>query len=192
VEFEPGAISIGVHTNNVTYDGVALPNGKGAAPSGGVLVQPEGNTRALVLRQFTGVAESGADGVGGPYDGWFEGLSDGVYTINVDGSKVFDGNGNPGVSRTFVFHRLFGKTTEVTSTQNGLVWDYEAAVGTDDLLAFLNTLGSRSGQGIVLKSKGDLYPGYRRWLDWNGDGEVGEVDHTKFLTNLQSVLRWSV
>lgn len=191
VSIEADAATIRLHTNNVSLNGASAPGGVGAVPSFG-LYQPFTRTNYWVLRPFDGDVDIGQDAQGTPFEGLFNSVRDGVYDILVDGSKVHAGDGRRGLDWSGTFWRFFGKVTPpLTQGESALVDDYYVALTSADNLVFRNSFGANEASTILYTGDQDIYPGYRRWLDYDGNGVINSLDNFVFETNFNRSLSWS-
>jgi fibronectin-binding autotransporter adhesin len=171
VQLDPDAITITLHLNNVAYDGIPQPSGYGTVPAT-VIVSSTDNITWTVT--FSGNTDNGADG--------FNSIRDGVYNINVIGSKVHP-QGNPGVSGsstfTQVFHRLFGDIHAPAQAPNGSGGiDFTAIVNSGDNLQFRNSFNNAAT--------------YKPYFDFNGDGTINSGDNLQFRNRFNKSLTWTV
>jgi hypothetical protein len=171
VQLDNGAFSLALHTNDVTWAGVAQPSGVGALPSD-LNVLTAGNLIWYVT--FAGNTEVGADGLAS--------FKDGVYDFNIDASKVhlFDA---PGIamaaSHTTTFHRLFGDSDAPVAPSGGTAdAAFEATVTTGDNFRFRAAFNNDSN--------------YQRSFDFDGDGAITTGDNLQFRTRFNKPLRWRV
>ena len=167
-------MTIGLHTNGVSYNGVAQPTGYGTLPSSLSL----STANAIIWSiGFIGNTDDGiADG--------FNSLKDGVYDLVVDATKVHP-LGKPVenmvASSTTTFHRLFGDVnspTPTTPTGGTPGVDFEAIVSSADNLVFRGTFNNDAN--------------YVSSLDFNGDLSVNSGENFQVRTRFNKPLRWKV
>ncbi len=173
VELDADAMALALHTDNVTFDGVAQPFGHGVLPTSLNLATDD--SVAWVVT-FIGNTENGADG--------FHSLQDGVYDLAIDATKVHS-SGIPGslmaANSTTTFHRLFGDIDDSSTPDGGTAGDdFLSIVGTSDNWVF------RSAFNNPLT--------YQPYLDFDGDGAVsgiiGSGDNFQFRTRFNRLLTW--
>jgi surface-anchored protein len=169
VELDAGALSLGLHTNDVFYAGLARPSGFGVLPAS-LTLDTADNTRWTVT--FAGNTETGPDGLSS--------LQDGVYDLKIDASKVHP-LGVPGLSMaanfTTTFHRLFGDTGAPATPPGGTPnVDFEAVVNTGDNLVFRGAFNNSAN--------------YKAFLDFNGDGAINSGDNLQFRNRFNKSLTW--
>jgi autotransporter-associated beta strand protein len=170
VQLDSDAIALSLHTNNVSFGGVAQPNGFGSLPTSLVLNTTDNMNWTVT---FSGNTDNGADG--------FASLKDGVYDLNIDGAKVHP-IGAPGVSMggssTATVYRLFGDTDAAASTPAGGVEgvDFQAVVNTGDNLNFRNAFNNPDN--------------YVAALDFDGDGVINTGDNFEFRDRFNKTLTW--
>ena len=102
VLLDANAVTLALHTKNVSFGGAAQPSGIGAVPTSLNLATADHITWTLT---FAGNTDDGADGL--------RSLRDGVYDLVVDATKVhlLAAPGIPmAANSTTTFHRLFGDT----------------------------------------------------------------------------------
>jgi hypothetical protein len=173
VQLDPSALTLALHTNNVSVGGVLQPTGFGSLPTSLSLSTSDKITWIVT---FAGNTDAGVDGLNS--------LKDGVYDLNIDAAKVHP-LGAPGVpmaaNRTTTFHRLFGDTGAPTTPTGGTPGtDYQALVNTGDNLAFRAAFGKPSSGG------------YQPFLDFNGDGIINSGDNLPFRSRFNKALTWRV
>ncbi len=173
VQLDAGAMTLALHTNNVSLEGVLQPAGVGSLPTSLGLSSTD-NKNWIVT--FVGNTDTGVDGLGS--------LKDGVYDLTIDAVKVHP-LGAPTITmaanRTTTFHRLFGDTGAPTTPPGG-------APGTD-FTAILNTADNLAFRGAFNKPVGG---GYQPFLDFNGDGIINTVDNLQFRSRFNKALTWKV
>jgi hypothetical protein len=171
VELDAGAVTLALHTNNVSFDGAALPDGYGTLPASLNLASAD-NINWIVT--FVGNTEGGADGL--------HSLKDGIYDLNIDGAKVHSvGTPASAMSANFTttFHRLYGDTGAAATPPGGAVGaDFGAIVNAGDNLTFRGGFNNPST--------------YQAYLDFNGDGVVGTGDNLQFRGRFNKALTWRV
>jgi autotransporter-associated beta strand protein/VCBS repeat-containing protein len=171
VALDANAMALTLHANNVSYGGVAQANGYGSLPTS-LDVNTTDNITWTVT--FSGNTEVGADG--------FASLKDGVYNLNIDGSKVHPIAAlttNMGGALTTTFHRLFGDSDAPNTPTDGTAGvDFQAVVNTGDNLKFRNAFNNPAN--------------YNASLDYNGDGTINTGDNLQFRSRFNKGLTWSV
>jgi glucose/arabinose dehydrogenase len=172
VDLDPSALTLGLHLNNVVWNGTLQPAGFGALPTSLALASANNNT--VWTMTFSGNTDAGLDGI--------QSLKDGVYDLNIDAAKVHPA-GVPGVtmaaSQKVTFHRLFGDTNAPTTPTGGTPGaDFEAIVNTGDNLIFRAAFNSD--------------PNYKRYLDYEGDGFINTGDNLQFRGRFNRALTWRV
>lgn len=171
VQLDENAISLALHTKDVSYGGALQPNGFGSLPTTLNFDSTDNKTWTIT---FSGNTEVGADG--------FQSLKDGVYDLIIDGSKVHP-QGSPtvnlGATSTTTFHRLFGDTGAPATPAGGVQGvDFQAIVNTGDNLVFRNAFNNEAN--------------YKAYLDFNGDGTINSGDNLQFRTRFNKTLNWKV
>lgn len=168
VQLETNAMALALHTNGVTFGGVAQPGGVGELPTSLSFATTD---KINWVVTFVGNTEPAADG--------FNSLKDGVYDLKIDATKVHP-NGVPSVNMaanfTNTFHRLFGDTN--VPTQTGA-----------DVASTINTLDNLAFRGAFNKPAGG---GYLAYLDYNGDGQINSGDNLQFRSRFNKSLTWKV
>jgi fibronectin-binding autotransporter adhesin len=170
VSLDPGAITLVLHNNTVTYNGVAQPAGFGSLPTS-LAIAGDGTAFSV---SFVGNTDNGADG--------FNSLKDGLYDLVVDGSKVHpvgDPSVNMSGTSTTVIHRLFGDNNLPETPAGGQPGvDFEAIVNTGDNLAFRSAFNNDAN--------------YQAHFDFNGDGFISSGDNLQFRSRFNKALTWKV
>jgi len=170
VQLDQGAVTMALHTNNVSYDGVAMPTGLGAVPT--LVLTPNGDGSSWTVTFSGPDTDMGADG--------FASLEDGVYDVTVNGAMVHPTN-NPTASltgtSTTTFAKLFGKTSAAVATPNGASTDYSAAVNSLDNLAFRTAFNNDAN--------------YKAYLDFDGNGVINSGDNLAFRQRFNKALTWT-
>ena len=155
VELDANAMTLALHTNNVSFNNVPQPAGFGSLPTTLVMSTADNITWFVT---FSGNTDNGLDG--------FNSLKDGVYSFKVDAAKVHPRNvptvGMSADSVT-VFHRLFGDTDAPASLPGPNGIDFNARIASIDNLAMVTTFNHPAS--------------YNRILDFNGDGTVNSGDN---------------
>jgi hypothetical protein len=171
VQFDTGAFTLGLHTNNVSYGGTAMPNGYGALPTSLNFASADNITWVVT---FVGNTDNGLDG--------FNSLKDGVYDFRIAATKIHAA-GSPTVNlaadSTTTFHRLFGDTGLPETPAGGAAGvDFQAVVNTGDNLAFRDAFNNAST--------------YKAYLDFDGDGVINTGDNLEFRNRFNRSLTWKV
>jgi hypothetical protein len=169
VQLDPSAMTLGLHTSNVVFNGTPQPDGFGTLPANLDIASADNISWTVT---FVGNTDAGADG--------FNSLRDGVYDLKIDAAKVHP-LGVPGVNmaanETTTFHRLFGDTNAPTTPPGGTPGsDFEAIVNSGDNLAFRNAFNNPST--------------YRAFFDFNGDGVINSGDNLQFRNRFNKSLTW--
>jgi autotransporter-associated beta strand protein len=173
VQLDAGAMTLRLHTINVTFDGVAYPDGYGTLPDTfGPPVSTDGGLTWTI--SFSGHTDNGMDGLNS--------LRDGVYDLVIHANKVHP-VGSPTINMTgdstTTFHRLFGDTNGPTTPIGGTPGvDFQAIVN--------------SGDNLVFRSSFNNGPTYKPFLDNNGDGTINSGDNLQFRGRFNKALTWSV
>jgi len=171
VELDANAITLALHTKNVSYGGIDRPTGFGTLPAELILNSTDKITWTVT---FAGNTEVGADG--------FASLMDGVYDLNIDAAKVHPVGApslNMGATSTTTFHRLFGDTGMPTTASGGEAGDqFQANVNSGDNLVFRNSFNNPAA--------------YSAYLDANGDGVINTADNLQFRNRFNKGLVWRV
>jgi autotransporter-associated beta strand protein len=169
VTCDPGAFSLGLHTNGVTFDGVAYPGGYGTVPSNISFTTSDNITWQIT---FQGGTDDGGDGQNS--------LKDGVYDFTIDGDKVHSvGSGQPlGVDVTSTFHRLYGDTDAPTQTPPPDGPNFFAIVNTGDNLNFRSAFNNPVN--------------YKPYLDFGGESFINTGDNFEFRSRFNRPLTWIV
>jgi fibronectin-binding autotransporter adhesin len=170
VTLDANAIALALHTNGVSYGGVAMPN-YGSLPTS-MFVSTSDNINWVV--SFAGNLEVGLDGL--------VSIKDGVYDVNVTANRVHP-VGQPGVNMlansVSTFHRLFGDTSPAGTAAGGVAGvNFEAVVNTGDNAAFRDSFG--------------LLGTYQAYFDFEGDGSINTGDNLAFRTRFNKSLKWNV
>jgi hypothetical protein len=171
VLLDPGALTLGLHTTSVVFDGTAQPFGFGTLPTDTNVASSDSITWTMT---FSGNTDDGADGL--------RSLRDGVYDFKIDAAKVHP-LGVPSInmtaSSTTTFHRLFGDTGNPTNPSGGTPGiDYQAIVNTADNLTFRGAFNDPAN--------------YKAFLDFNGDGVINTGDNLQFRNRFNKALTWKV
>jgi len=171
VQLDPNAVTLALHTNNVSFNGVLQPSGFGSLPSSLNLASSDNITWIVT---FTGNTEAGADGL--------ESLKDGVYDVNIDAAKVHL-LAAPAITmvanQTMTFHRLYGDTGPPSTPAGGTPGsDFSAVLNSGDNLAFRAAFNKPAGGG------------YQPFLDFNGDGIINSADNLQFRSRFNKSLTW--
>jgi glucose/arabinose dehydrogenase len=169
VQLDTGAMTVGLHLNNVSYNGVPQPAGYGVPPASLNLTSSDNKTWIVT---FIGNTDNGVDG--------FNSIRDGVYDLRIDAAKVHPA-GSPGVNMAAdsvtTFHRLFGETDAPTTPSGGTPGlDFEALVNTGDNLIFRGAFNNAAN--------------YLAYLDFDGDGTIISGDNLQFRTRFNKSLIW--
>jgi hypothetical protein len=172
VQLDADAITIALHTNNVSFNGVLQPGGLGAAPA--LVIAPSADKTTWTVTFAGAKTEVGADQLAS--------LVDGVYDLAIAAAKVHP-LGSPGVSMAAssltTFHRLSGDTGAPDTPGGGTPGvDFSAVVNTADNLAFRSAFNRPAGGG------------YLAYLDFNGDGVVNTADNLQFRSRFNKSLIW--
>jgi hypothetical protein len=171
VQLDVNAVTIALHTNNVTYNGVAQPNGKGTLPTS-LSVGTIDNVTWIVT--FNGNTDNGKDGLNS--------IKDGVYDLRVDATKVHP-VGVPALgmaaSSLTTFHRLFGDIDAPAATPG--------PGGTTDFLARVTSIDN-----LAMTTAFNRPLAYNAALDFNGDGAITSLDNLFFRLNFNRPLTWRV
>src|SRR5262249_2436431 len=171
VELGASAMTLALHTNNVVFNGAALPNGLGDLPTS---LNINSTDKITWVITFTGNTETGIDGISS--------LKDGVYDLVIDAAQVHP-LGVPNVAMagqsTTTFHRLFGDTGLPTTPTGGTAAvDFQAIVNTGDNLSFRGAFNNTAT--------------YKAFLDFNGDGIINTGDNLQFRNRFNKALTWKV
>jgi len=168
VSLDAGALVLKLHTTGVMWNGEACPSGIGAVPSWSV--STTGGRVDLI-------GFSGANVITGQDN--FNTLADGVYAVEVVGSKVHDAaNANiTADNETKVFYVLFGDTNDSVDTSNG--------DGSTHHVATVN-----SGDKAIFDAAFNNPPNYDAGLDYNGSGSINSGDSLEFHANLNHPMEW--
>jgi hypothetical protein len=172
-QLEPNALTLTLHKNNVSSNGVLQPLGYGSLPTS-LNVTTTDNVNWIVT--FIGNTDNGVDG--------FNSLKDGVFDLNIDAAKVHP-LGAPTVNmtanRTYTFHRLFA--------DNALPITPDGGTPGTDFMAINNT-----GDNLAMRSAFNkpIDAGYQAFLDFNGDGVINTVDNLQFRLRFNKALSWRV
>lgn len=161
VSLDAGAIVLKLHTTGVYFDGVAYPYGMGAVPTWSV---------------STNGARVDLIGFGGPNvivgQDNYRVLRNGVYGLEVDGSKVHDAANAQITSDNYyhAFHVLFGDTDAPVDTPNGDGTTHHwAQVNTADKAIFDQAFGQPAN--------------YDACLDYDGSGAINSADNLQFMVD---------
>jgi len=173
VQLDPSAMTLALHTNNVSYAGILQPGGYGTLPASLALSTTDDITWTVT---FLGNTDAGLDGLAS--------LKDGVYDLIIDAAKVHLA-GAPSTSmaanRTTTFHRLFGDGNAPSTPAGGTTGvDYQAIVNSGDNLGFRTAFNRPPGVG------------YQLFFDFNGDGAVNSGDNLQFRSRFNKGLTWRV
>ncbi len=163
VQLDANAIALALHTNNVSYDGVARPTGVGVLP-GSLNFASADNTTWFVT--FNGNTEAGVDG--------WNSLQDGVYDLNIVANRVHPVGAptvNMTANSTTTFHRLFGDTDAPSGGA-----DLQAIVTIADNLVFRGAFNNSSN--------------YVAGVDFQGDGAIAIDDNFQLRSRFNKLLSW--
>lgn len=169
VKVDPGAMTLSLHTNGVSYGGVVQPAGYGSLPTS--LSSGSADLITFVVT-FVGNTDNGPDG--------FNSIKDGLYDFKIDATKVHAFSNQTIAmtnSSTTTFHRLFGDTGTPNTPAGGTAGvDFEAVVNSVDNLQFRSAFNNPAG--------------YRPYLDFDGDGSVVSGDNLPFRLRFNKSLKW--
>jgi hypothetical protein len=171
VEMGADALTLALHTNNVSYNGVSYANGYGTLPTSLNLATTDYITWIVT---FVGNTDNGVDG--------YNSLKDGVYDLLFDASMIHP-LGVPQIQMAsdamFVFHRLFGDKDAAGTPAGGTVGvDFQGILNSGDNLVFQSTLNNPSN--------------YLAYFDFHGDGTVNTGDNLQFQNRFNKALIWRV
>ncbi len=173
VQLDANAMTLALHVNNVTFNGVAQPAGCGSLPTS-LVVTPSGDNKTWTIT-FSGNTDAGADG--------FDSIKDGVYKLLIDAAKVHpssDASVNMAASSTTVFDRLYGDTDAPGTPNGGTAGvDFSAIVNTGDNYIFRGAFNKPA-------------PDYKAFLDFDGSGIINTGDNLEFRNRFNKALTWSV
>jgi hypothetical protein len=171
VQLDANAVTLGLYTNNVAYNGVLQPSGFGALPTSLILTTSDNITWVVT---FAGNTDDGSDG--------YNSLKDGVYELVIDAAKVHPSNApsvNMAAQVATTFHRLFSDSNGAETTNGGKPGaDFRATVNTGDNLAFRGVFNNPQS--------------YVAALDLNGDGIINSGENLRFRNRFNKALTWSV
>jgi hypothetical protein len=170
VQLDAGAMSLALHTNNVTYAGAAQPQGMGAIPD--LVFTPSGDRTTWTVTFAGANTDAGADG--------YASLVDGVYDFKIDGSKVHPIETSllsMATNADMTFARLYGDTDAPATSGVGLTTNYSSVVNTGDNFAFRTAFNNDDE--------------YQASLDFDGDGIINTGDNLAFRDNFNKTLTWS-
>jgi hypothetical protein len=172
VQLDQGAMAIALHTNSVVLNGVAKPNGLGAAPNSLSLATTDNVTWVVT---FNGNTEPGGDTLNS--------LVDGVYDFSISAAKVHPvgvPNLNMVANALYTFHRLYGDTDAPSTPGGGTAGvDYQAIVNTGDNIEFRTAFNRPA-------------PDYKPYLDFDGSGLINTGDNIEFRSRFNQALTWRV
>jgi len=170
VQLDTGAVSMALHTNNVSYAGTAMASGMGSVPT--LVLTPNADGSSWTVTFSGDNAQMGGDG--------FASLMDGVYDVNVNGAMVHP-TSNPSSSlsgtSTTTFAQLFGDVSGPTATPNGTSTDYSATVNSIDNLAFRAAFNNDAN--------------YKPYLDFDGNGVINSLDNLAFRQRFNKTLTYT-
>lgn len=171
VQLDANALTLALHTNNVTFNGVVQPNGFGALP---IALNFLTTDKITWIVTFTVNTDDGSDG--------FKSLRDGVYDLNIAAARVHP-FGVSGISMaansSITFHRMFGDTGAPNTPAGGTPGtDFAAVVNTGDNLSFRGAFNNPAA--------------YKSFLDFNGDGVINSGDNLQFRNRFNKALTWRV
>ncbi len=171
VQLDSDAFTLALHTDNVSWGGVDLPDGHGALPDTLQLASSDNITWVVT---FDGNTDNGLDG--------FDSLKDGVYDFHIVAGSVHP-LGAPTINMTadsaLTFHRLFGDTDAPTSPTGGPPDDdFVATLGIDDNFDFRSAFNNSTSSAA--------------FLDFDGDSSIGIGDNFEFRSRFNRLLRWSI
>jgi len=169
VKLDSGAMTLALHTNGVSFAGVAQPSGFGSLPT---LLDIGSADLITYVVTFNGNTDNGAD--------FINSIKDGVYDFKIDATKVRSFSNQTifmTSSSTTTFHRLFGDTNSPSTPVGGTSGvDFEAVVNSVDNLQFRGAF--------------NIAAGYKAYLDFDGDGSVVSGDNLPFRARFNKSLKW--
>ncbi len=177
VQFDAGALTLALDTNNVALNGVAQLAGFGSLPTNLVLSSADNITWIV---SFSGNTDPGSPTYSSPTDG-FNSIKDGVYAFNMDAAAVHPigvPSANAASNSTSVFYRRFGDTDAPESPVGGAPnVDFQSIVNIADNFIFRGAFGNPATLGS--------------FLDFDGDGNIGIADNFEFRNRFNKPLTWS-